>query len=1139
MRLSAFKFKFSDKPWRDDNKCGHYEYPLPDGSEAECNPDGESPCCNFETQYRQCGNTTRHCQCQHCVDYRTVRHIRESEDSCIVTPLQGFMKRVCFNEDEKRYFYQCAHSDTLYEAEAGLEDVKTGEYYLTRVSWVCPNDPHVYQACGFNTKISYTDTDILCNGYFCYDEGADEPGVQLPSDCDCPEAANAPKRQFRYISCGEDCVRTNVCRSSIWVLKEDDVKCDDKCDEYVGRCRDESFCNGHMYGLRCEIDSVPEYIPLSSICGVRGILSDDCFAMAQEDCDPFNSTGQTCFHYQIHQETGQLKTVPIFDYARCGVFNVPGPIGSQPYCVNFLDQTNCSDAERVGGQCLVQGYRSNVSKFVVCDFKYKTTSDDTELCHDNLENQCFSPIMSKSNCKVHKHKMCNGIDDCVDRSDEQDPLCVHMTEHFMCERWFDPTGNRTTIPYAWVKDGVGDCTNGEDENNLEKNWLICNLEDSREVTMKEKLGNETCKNVLKCPKGGYVEFGQLCDGLDSCTDDTENSVCTIARDFPDIPAKAEQIGNVREVCNVNESICEMTVFKRPQGEVFGESSILLNVPSSRIDCSDKFGEHYVFLSCLDLCQGVSCPIEGQTLRFDSCPGQYEDRVYTLANKSSLTFVTKLEQGQYHQDIFQCENSKCVGYDKVCNLVDDCGDMSDELHCQNHMICKDTLNNHTKSHLISFDQRCDGIYDCFDLSDECNNFCGKEILEHMMIKCTCWFMGILAFFFNTFTVTGGLLTIRNCQTASMLMTKALVLVVGIGDLLIGIYLIVLSVYDSIVFREKFCGKQDKWLTGTPCTILGVISTLGSQLSVFAMTLLSVIRAHGIMGKELQLPPPADRKAVISTIIAVSAVVLSSLTVAVTPLLPALEDYFVQGMHYDSTYKVFIGFPNKAKHISVLREYFDRAEPQKKVAEDLSWQEIGLKVDEMFTQNKSYGSLSRTPVHFYGNDGVCLFKYFVRTDDARRSRQTAGSDITDYKGDAIVWAMLGINLTCYIFVTVSYILINLATKKSTETSGSGQNESVKEKNKQLQRKVTFIIATDFICWVPFIIISGLHNLKVIDASSWYLPFSMMVLPLNSVINPVIYDKGLETFLLGKFRWFKRTASQLRRRAESEATSDVANQ
>ena len=57
----------------------------------------------------------------------------------------------------------------------------------------------------------------------------------------------------------------------------------------------------------------------------------------------------------------------------------------------------------------------------------------------------------------------------------------------------------------------------------------------------------------------------------------------------------------------------------------------------------------------------------------------------------------------------------------------------------------------------------------------------------------------------------------------------------------------------------------------------------------------------------------------------------------------------------------------------------------------------------------------------------------------------------------------------------------------------------------------------CWVPFIFISGLHNQGVINASSWYTSFAMTVLPLNSVINPLIYDKSIGGFITRHFLQF----------------------
>ena len=318
--------------------------------------------------------------------------------------------------------------------------------------------------------------------------------------------------------------------------------------------------------------------------------------------------------------------------------------------------------------------------------------------------------------------------------------------------------------------------------------------------------------------------------------------------------------------------------------------------------------------------------------------------------------------------------------------------------------------------------------------------------------------------------------------------------------------ILSVYDSFIFGKDYCRKQAEWLTGNACLALGVISTVGSQISLFTMTVMSFIKMFGLLYRSMRIPGPVNKKAVIRLIFLSSSIIFVSLAVAVIPLVPSLEDYFVQGLHYDPTYKVFIGFPNKDRHIKVLEEYYPD-----QISSDLSWKEIGEKVDGMFSQD--YGTLSRRPVHFYGNDGVCLFKYFVRTDDARRSRQSPGSGAR--MNDPVVWTMLVINLSCFMIITYCYIRIIRNTKESTQSSGQYDNPQRLRENRVMQIRIMVIIVTDFMCWVPFIFISGLHNLGKIDASDWYTSFAMTVLPLNSVINPLIYDKELGELIMRKFR------------------------
>ena len=1076
------------KKWRYDGRCGN-RYRLPDNSPAECDPDGENPCC-IDYWNGECGNTTEHCSCTDCVDYSIVSEVRKSGENCTVTAVNGFLKNVCFDETKRRHFFKCAHSDVYFRRDTYEFIGGYNSYPLKNVSTVCETDPHVYQACGFNTKI--TNTDVLCGGLFCNNK-------YIRCDKNCSVDKDCHVSQINRTSDLQEYTVTAASHTTSYAFREYPATdlCNNKCDGT--HCIDESDCNGYKYGVHCTRNGRNKYIPIYAICTGYSLCDK---GEDKQDCKVTESTPHTCTHYfSIVSSLNEIITVPILNHTRCSVFDITSD--EYPYCLNYLDQTNCSDVERVGGYCDVNGYNSSVSKQMLCYEYDEKARLPVTICNDDFQNNCISPSTS-TDCRVHKHRMCDGVWDCPDKSDELHDMCEYMTKEFQCVRRFN-ISIKFGIPVSWIMDNVVDCIDGMDEQAEDLNF--CDNHDDKTYRFKES--DEICRNVYLCQKGDkpYVLFEQLCDGVETCGDGAENEVCRIARDFPTINKTALSRGSRRDLCD--DSSCEVKEFIRPWiADVFGITKLELMVPTSKVNCSYLFGEYYLFLSCMDLCLDASCPLyKNRTLLYNSCPGQYSDRVNTLANNSFLTFVDKSTKGQYHQNYFQCNNSRCVEYKQVCDLIDDCGDMSDELNCANHMICENTYNS-TKHQFISLLQRCDGIYDCFDLSDECNTACGKRILENWILQVLCWVMGVLALIFNSYTVFRGLTTLQHSRTKSNLTNKAMVSLIGSGDLFIGLYLVLLSFYDSLIYGNWFCRNQAEWYIGTPCSIMGVISTVGSQVSLFAMTALSIIRMYGMTFKRMGIPGPANRSTAIKLASLVTGIITASLAIAVTPLVPSLEEYFVQGMYYDPIYKVFIGFPNKEKHVNVLQAHYNTTN----ITMDFTWKEIGEKVDGMFTQQDGY--LSRRPVHFYGNDGVCLFKYFVRSDDARRIRQSIEStaDITDHKGDPVVWLMLGVNLVCFIIITFCYIVINIQTRISSRRSGQHHNPERVRDNKSLQNKITLIVATDFLCWVPFIIISGMHNIGVFDATKWYVTYAMIALPLNSVINPLIYDKTL-TELLGR--------------------------
>ena len=1163
--------------WRDDRKCGS-EILLSHVTESVrapvgCNPEGPYPCCTDHSGF--CRSTSESCSCTACTDYR--RKWRQPQENCTITRIRGFLKKICFDQQERKYHYECPYSNMIYKQHGGYEN---GTYHLNSVSKVCGNDPYAYQACGFNPDIS-SESDFLCGGYFNSSEGdngfdfmrndhvipednnsslsnSSDPNsnrIDVPTPAsnstnsnggntdlptpvsnstdpkDAEEELPTPVSNATDPKDAEEELSTPVSNTTDPEDAEEELPtpvsnstdpdshgngterlCDDDCG-HLSTCRDESDCNGYFYGMTClgKFNQV-KYISIDSICGGSSYcLEDD----DEQNCNDTDSDPNafSCFHYGTKLWKNEEKRVRIFNFTRCGVFDLTAR--NFPYCLDFTDQTNCSDPQRVGGQCFIDGFMSNVSKYVVCDDPHRKTLESVQLCDDHLEDACTSPSET-SDCNVHKHRWCDDVVDCPDGSDEVHDDCSTTTaEHFKCHRAFGD-GRNLSIPISWILDNQTDCKSGEDEK---RDWLeFCGSR--KDGSYRVILGGEDCQNVFLCPSSEkpFVIFDLLCDGIESCG--IENEACQISRGFPEKNTTTPVFGKVRDLCFNQEDLkdkpCKVQYFEKAYGDVFGVTT-LIKVPSSKVDCTKIFGEYYVYLSCMGLCNNTNstCPLKNIPLNHDSCPGQYHDRVYTLANNSFLTFVTESDTGQYENDFFQCDNSKCIKYSQVCDLVNDCGDGSDEQNCNNHMVCEDSKSTSSKQ-FISRSQKCDGIYDCFDLSDECNDECGKEILENLPLKVICWVLGVLAILLNALMIVKSALSLKESKTGSMLCTKSLISLVGVGDMMIGVYLVVLSIFDTFIYSENFCRNQAEWLSSHGCMLLGVISTSASELSLFAMTALSFIRMLGVSKNSMTAPAPVNKRAVFRTISLVTAILIASLAVATVPLIPQLEDYFVQGLFYDRDYKVFVGFPNKAKHVEVLQTYFNTTD----ITVDTTWKVIGEKVDSMFSQ--SNGSLTRRAVHFYGNDAVCLFKYFVRNDDPTRSK--TGEDIIDYKGNIVVWLMLVLNLLCFAVITVSYVLIARTARVSSRNTGQDRNPEIAQQNKTLQRKVLIIITTDFFCWVPFIFICAFHSLKWVDATGWYATFAMIVLPLNSVINPVLYDNTIEQFFRKTYRKSKLRMSSI---------------
>ena len=81
-------------------------------------------------------------------------------------------------------------------------------------------------------------------------------------------------------------------------------------------------------------------------------------------------------------------------------------------------------------------------------------------------------------------------------------------------------------------------------------------------------------------------------------------------------------------------------------------------------------------------------------------------------------VNHCEPGQ-----FQCKNKNCTYAFRVCDLIDDCGDASDEENCSDRD-CYSWQFKCGNNKCIPQGWVCDGDDDCGDNSEELNSHCGE-------------------------------------------------------------------------------------------------------------------------------------------------------------------------------------------------------------------------------------------------------------------------------------------------------------------------------------------------------------------------------------------------------------------------------
>ncbi|KAL5259898.1 hypothetical protein ACHWQZ_G010125 [Mnemiopsis leidyi] len=1005
-----------------------------------------------------------------------------------VKEVEGFLKLV--NEKNE---IKCWGSDVTYNVSAEVPDYCLSQRY----SALCTEDPLFYQGCGainstacLGGQYNFDRDYALCGFHICkflrrgqiaYWSGK---SIEWYFDCNGVNNCENPGNEGLDEKICPELEDPFICHNSKKRISRE-KQCDGFVDCLSDWADDEHGCN-HTYGLDCynSWTNSPRWQVPRYVCNKNRTWSFQCkddIDLSKELCE--DQVIGWCYYRLGYANEGQIVKRNLTKNHMCTPFE-PGIIGP---CIDGRDQTNCTSGSSSVLTCPVETYQTTMTALGLCT--------GFDVCDDGLDEKCGVP---EHGCKIHKHAYCDGNSDCPMGSDEGRMCNFMVSNKTTCIRrvnmgFIEPK----EIPVAWLCDGMADCQNGMDEDEI--NWAVCGSPWTK-IRCFEK--GETCQEMYKCDitnSTKFVELKYLCDGIVSC--DNELDVCKVSTDIPKLVTTVSSVGRTKNILHClpgleslqrSHAPCRVTEFT-PLVPAFGVDQIEAEIPTSLLAntfCDHSFGELYVYLTCLGLCAGRKCMAE--PIGPKQCVKGIPHKIYTLSkDKTRLILVKKGGSVEgtstkfAHEEMFPCKNGNCVPFEKVCNLANDCGDDSDELECLNHFMCG-------SGEFIPLSSLGDNKVDCRDQSDECNPESHVRIISHTYLEASSWIIGCTASLTNSFILAKQVRAAFKSTTTIALFNAIFVCFIALGDFLVGFYLLFLSIANQVK-ADSYCKEKYQWLTSINCSLLGVISTLGSLLSLYSMTLLSVVRAYNLT--QLSVPQAPTTKEKLKIFLTFFAMLILALLVSCIPLMPVFEDYFINGIYYGTEVPLFTGAPDMTKHQQIIDTYYHTKSGK------LSWKFIRRLVTGMFTSDQAL--VGGRDLGFYGNDGVCLFKYFVKDTDPQR---------------AFSAAILIANSVCFLTVLVSYGLVTAVARSLSSASNAARS------NSKLQRKITIIIVTDFICWTPFATVSLLNYLELIDATSHYAFFSTIILPINSMINPLIYDRILTSRISRIFKKSKEKVKTL---------------
>ena len=611
-----------------------------------------------------------------------------------------------------------------------------------------------------------------------------------------------------------------------------------------------------------------------------------------------------------------------------------------------------------------------------------------------------------------------------------------------------------------------------------------------------------CENsttdIFFCPnRTGCITFPQLCDGVSDCPDGSDECLCEgfVRINCPPIDSS---------ICVAQDRYCS---FKNATSAA--NLTCILDGKED-IDCTadiyhDTTLPENPLVKCLD--KHYNNIIVSMTPFHDLCTTDCSD-IANFVDDQWNKFCDRIfmyNMGTMKYPKFICApgttNYEKCDIENVCDGTAECSNGADEMECPGRFYC--SPNSTGKIEWISEDKLCDGVKDCSNGRDECDpcksDNSSDKLIESNILLILTLLTGVAMVVINTIM---GIKCYKSSPTTSAgKVDRLLCLQVFFFDWTMGLYNCgIVAATFTLHSKGSYCPQDETWRSSSYCQILGTIFSIASHGSLSAIALMSVARCINCTS--------INNRIKLRTVITASTILIFITVMnAIIPLLPfaVVQDMFrTEAFFKNSVDNPFItsNLFNLTRLNKIHKTYFSHETDIYTTFKNLN---------NITTKNTIFDI---EEIGYYGNTPLCVHNVF---------KEQQSYIIYKLTYLTVLSLLLLIVTTTYLIIVRKHFL----SRREVGDIGVEVNRQ-NEAAPSLTVKVSLMIGSQLASWLTFIGTAVYFQIVTkAPPSQLFEVLALVVLPINSVLNPIFYSelyKTIHKFVLGRLIEF--TGNLLRR-------------